>query len=110
MGQPRDQVVLFWRHRELAALQLYDAGSTFPDIAKRLELINADHAAHIVSAGLKRRAQSRQRKGRKLNEKQVNTIRTAIREGNTHKEIAQWFGVTPSTIAKIAEGRIWQGR
>lgn len=111
MGQPRNQLNLFIRHRALAVMQLRDdEDRTFEYIAEALELRSATHARLLYEDAIGQRAQSRQRKGRKLDAKKVNTIRTALSEGNTQKEIAQWFGINAGTVRKIANGDIWKGR
>ena len=107
----RDQFKLFLHHRGLAVMQRHeDYGYAFEAIAELMELKDAEHAQAIYAQAVVMRERGRRREGRKLNLKQVNTIRTALREGHTAKQIAQWFNINAGTVRKIANGEIWKGR
>jgi DNA-directed RNA polymerase sigma subunit (sigma70/sigma32) len=88
-----------------------DHECSFEQIATVLELKDSYQAVVIYDTAKLQREQSKRRKGRKLNEKQVGIIRRALTEGkHTQKQIAQWFGVSAHTIRDIADGSTWKGR
>lgn len=50
---------------------------------------------------------SRDRSGKKLNIAKVRRIKAMLRQGHKHKYIAQWFGISPTTVHYIKSGRHW---
>lgn len=61
---------------------------------------------HAINTGLRRQNGSDNWYS-KLNEKDIPEIKRMLKDGKTHREIAENFNVTISTISKVKLGRSW---
>lgn len=82
-------------------------GNKLDNRASNLEYCTRkENVTHAMSLGLIKRGESQG--NAKLNQSQVNAIRLRQKDGLSHRQIGNEFGIAHSTVGRIIRGEIWR--